>query len=337
MDAPLVSVVMPTYNRVDILPNVLASILDQDFTAFELLIVDDSTDGTETLIRNIQQSDARVRYLKLPENKGLGNARQAGINMAKGKYIALADSDDLWISGKLRKQIEVMEAHPDIDVVFGDYLNINHVTHREYAGFANCAEGIKKLKIERLDDHFYRVLDGVAVGMTIKDFLAVPTMVYRAEIFQRVGEYRIELRSMVDHEYGFRSAALGAKFAYFDYPLIFRHVYPDSHTADTIRASQWYIKALGFNRQTCESINRPDLRKYVDHAIHQAYIDLMYYYGNAGQRQQVWNTYMNAWKYDSSYKNFPLFLVCLAGPTTITIIKNLKRLFLKSYNKFQHR
>ena len=126
--APTVSIVMPTYNRADLLPRSIASILSQDFDDLQLLIVDDgSTDNTASVVKEIQNQDSRVRYLRLPENRGIGYARNAGLQHVTGKYIGLADSDDLWLPGKLKTQVEIMEQHPEIEVLFGDFWDIDHL------------------------------------------------------------------------------------------------------------------------------------------------------------------------------------------------------------------
>ena len=125
---PTVSVVMPTYNRADLLPRTIASILSQDYDDLELLIVDDgSSDNTTEVIREIQEQDSRLRYLQLPENRGIGFAREAGLQHLSGKYIALADSDDLWLPGKLKAQVNVLEKHTRIGILFGDFWNIDYV------------------------------------------------------------------------------------------------------------------------------------------------------------------------------------------------------------------
>ncbi|WP_319521544.1 glycosyltransferase [uncultured Desulfosarcina sp.] len=107
---PMVSVVIPTFNRSDMLKDAVASVLDQDYGNAELIVVDDgSTDATA---RTLAAYEGRLRLLR-QENRGVSAARNAGIRAAAGTLIALLDSDDLWLPGKLRAQVYYFEAHPE--------------------------------------------------------------------------------------------------------------------------------------------------------------------------------------------------------------------------------
>lgn len=103
---PLVSVIVPTFNRAHVLPRAIACVLGQTCRDVELLIVDDgSTDGTEALLASY--TDARVRYLRQTENRGASAARNVGLRAARGRFVALLDSDDEWLPEKLALQLAV--------------------------------------------------------------------------------------------------------------------------------------------------------------------------------------------------------------------------------------
>jgi glycosyltransferase involved in cell wall biosynthesis len=105
----LVSVITPTYNRADKLPRAIESVLSQTHTGIEHIIVDDaSTDNTEEIVKNYD--DPRVRYIKHESNERQAAARNTGIEVGNGKYIAFIDSDDEWLPTKLEKQIELIES-----------------------------------------------------------------------------------------------------------------------------------------------------------------------------------------------------------------------------------
>ena len=110
----LVSVVIPSYNRAHCLEEAARSVLAQTYKNLELIIVDDgSTDDTPAVAQRLCQ-DARVRYIR-QENAGACAARNHGVALAKGTYIAFHDSDDTWHPDKLEKQLQAMQAyHPDI-------------------------------------------------------------------------------------------------------------------------------------------------------------------------------------------------------------------------------
>jgi glycosyltransferase involved in cell wall biosynthesis len=121
---PKISIIIPTYNRAGLLPQALTSALKQSFSDFEILILDDaSTDDTYQRISSFLE-DPRVRYIKHPQNIGISANRNYGISIAKGTYIAMLDSDDLWLDeSKLSRQSEILDTHPDIGIV-GTYVKI---------------------------------------------------------------------------------------------------------------------------------------------------------------------------------------------------------------------
>ena len=94
-ERPTVSVIIPTYNRAYLIDRSIQSVLNQTYQDFELIVVDDgSTDNTEDIIRQFQEKDKRIKYIKYDKNKGGSAARNTGIKNSVRKYIAFQDSDD---------------------------------------------------------------------------------------------------------------------------------------------------------------------------------------------------------------------------------------------------
>lgn len=115
--APCVSIVVITYNRLQLLKETLATVLSQTYTDFELIIVDNmSTDGTEQFVSTI--SDARVRYFRNPNNGVIAVNRNYGVKQAVGKYIAFCDDDDLWLPEKLELQVTLLEQNVDMALCY---------------------------------------------------------------------------------------------------------------------------------------------------------------------------------------------------------------------------
>jgi len=109
MKSPLISVIIPTYNRQQFLVKAVESILNQTITDFELIIVNDgSVDDTGEWIKS--QTDPRIKYISYPKNKGVSYARNRGLKVAKGKYIAFADSDDFSEPERFEEQIKLLES-----------------------------------------------------------------------------------------------------------------------------------------------------------------------------------------------------------------------------------
>lgn len=113
---PSVSVVVATYNRAHTLPRCIDSILSQTYPFFEIVVVDDgSTDETKTVVSAYR--DARMRYHRLDKNKGATTARNAGIELARGEFIMVWDSDDELMPHALERVVEIFDTHPEADVV----------------------------------------------------------------------------------------------------------------------------------------------------------------------------------------------------------------------------
>ena len=108
---PAVSVVIPTYNRADLLPRAINSVLRQTYTEFELIVVDDASDD-ETPHAVASFEDSRIRYTRHETNRHASAARNTGINHSRGKYIAFLDDDDEWLPAKLSEQVELFESAP---------------------------------------------------------------------------------------------------------------------------------------------------------------------------------------------------------------------------------
>lgn len=120
MTAPLVSVIVPTYNRAYCLARTLDSALAQSHAALEVLVVDDgSTDDTAALVRARYGNDPRVVYL-YQDNAGVSAARNHGLRVARGDFVALLDSDDVWRPWKIELQLRCLQRFPELGMVWTD-------------------------------------------------------------------------------------------------------------------------------------------------------------------------------------------------------------------------
>lgn len=117
----LVSVVIPTYNRKNSVQRAIQSVLNQTYSNFEILVIDDgSTDDTEAVVKRM--NDSRIHYYR-QENQGSQVARNHGIQLARGEFIGFLDSDDEWLLEKLKKNVQYMRSH-DADILFSQFLRI---------------------------------------------------------------------------------------------------------------------------------------------------------------------------------------------------------------------
>jgi len=139
-----VSIIIPTFNRGYCLAESIRSVLQQSFTDFELIVVDDgSTDDTLDVVRQF----SLVQLLRLEDNRGVSFARNKGMRLARGEFLAFLDSDDLWEKDKLKAQMNWLESQPGCRVVYTDEIWIRNGVkvnpmkkHRKYSGdiFRQC-------------------------------------------------------------------------------------------------------------------------------------------------------------------------------------------------------
>ncbi len=120
VNRPLVSVIIPTYNRIQTLPASIESVLNQTYGNLEVIIMDDaSEDGTEEYVKGME--DNRIRYRKSGINMGPAAARNLGAELATGEYLAFQDSDDEWLPDKLEKQMELMLKDEELSLVYCEF------------------------------------------------------------------------------------------------------------------------------------------------------------------------------------------------------------------------
>src|SRR5258708_538275 len=123
MTPPVVSVIVTFWNAERFFDEAIQSVLAQTYTSWELLLVDDgSTDGSTTVARAYAARwGDRNRYLEHSEheNRGVCAGRNLGVRNATGRYIAILDADDVWLPAKLQEQVEILDTHPEVAMVFG--------------------------------------------------------------------------------------------------------------------------------------------------------------------------------------------------------------------------
>ncbi len=163
--APLVSVIIPTYNRADLVRQAVASVKAQTFRDFEIVVVDDGgTDGTYEVLA----AGRELRVLRHPDRRGVAAARNTGVAAARGEWLAFLDSDDLWLPDKLARQIFWLEGQPELLICQTDEtwvrrgVRVNKpAAHRKVAGriflpsLARCMISPSAVMLHRrlLEDH----------------------------------------------------------------------------------------------------------------------------------------------------------------------------------------
>ncbi|TCZ52907.1 methyltransferase, TIGR04325 family [Roseicella aquatilis] len=231
---PRVSVVLPAYNHAPFVAQAIESVLSQSFDDFELIITDDgSTDGTADRIRTF--SDPRIRFEALPVNGGYSSALNASLARTRGELVALHCSDDIFLPGKLERQVAFLDGNPEVAAVFGKPVFVDKDT-RPYPPHGNPFHG------SFIDDPGSRSA-WLRFFLLRGNALCHPTALVRRAVFDEVGEYDPLLVQLQDYDLWVRVCA-AHEIRVLDEPLIGYRVLGDGlntswPTAEAVRRSAW--------------------------------------------------------------------------------------------------
>ncbi|WP_438347158.1 glycosyltransferase [Paenibacillus sp. FA6] len=144
-ERPFFSVIIPTYNREKFIGRAIKSVLQQTCTDYELIVVDDgSTDQTSKIVKSFGE---RVRYV-YKKNGGPSAGRNKGITLAKGKYIAFLDSDDLYLPVKLQKNKEFLETHPECHFLYSWYYSVRRGRRKQLISNIKGVSDLNKFRLQ---------------------------------------------------------------------------------------------------------------------------------------------------------------------------------------------
>lgn len=198
---PLISVVMPCYNAECYIEESIKSILNQTFKDFELIIVDDgSTDRSLEIIKKYARKDKRIRVIRNKKNMGIAISRNIGTKAAKGKYIAVHDSDDISLPFRLKEQFDYLEKNPEAGVV-GGYLQIFESESEKVIGIRKYPENDENLRNKIF---FYSPV-------------AQPAAMIRKDVFKKIGFYNPKYPPSEDLDFWFR---LGEQYKFANLPKV---------------------------------------------------------------------------------------------------------------------
>jgi glycosyltransferase involved in cell wall biosynthesis len=209
---PGLSVVIPTYNRADLLGDAIDSVLNQDWPELEVIVVDDgSTDQTPEVLAGYRD---RVRVIR-QENAGESNARNTGIRAASHELVAQLDSDDTWLPGKLRRQMELFAGDPAPDVTFTAYTRCGDVPREDVV-------------LTRWESTTEGALEQLLTGSKINS----STMIATRSCLMSAGLYDETLNCAQDYDLELRIATQGYRIAYLPEPLAIYRVHGGAVSLD---------------------------------------------------------------------------------------------------------
>lgn len=213
MPAPAISIVMPFYNAAPFLAEAVKSMLNQTFSDFEFIIINDgSTDGSEKIIQSF--SDKRIKYILNPENMGLVYSLNKGLEAAEGALIARMDGDDISLPDRLKRQYEYLRMHPDADLVASQVQLINE--NGQHTGF--WKEDRENSSPELIREY-----------LAINNCIAHPTILAKAGIIKKLG-YRAAQGQAEDYDLWLRWISAGKTIHKVNEVLLQHRILPNSFT-----------------------------------------------------------------------------------------------------------
>ncbi|MCR8726836.1 glycosyltransferase family 2 protein [Frigidibacter sp. ROC022] len=232
---PAVSVVLPTFNRLRSLPAAMRSVLDQSYRDLELIVVDDaSTEDVETVVTGF--NDPRVHYLRCPVNGGAAAARNAGLVEARGRFIAFQDSDDLWLPGKLGRQVELLENQPpNVGAVVGLKILYGRDAARNYGpGRVTCAPDPKR-RMTLQEDQLKRSL--------LDSRISVQNGLFRRDCLPDIAWFDPRARANEDWDFTIRLARHTRVLEQTE-PVVLAMISPDSISTNARRNVTGYLRIM---------------------------------------------------------------------------------------------
>jgi len=198
-----VSIIIPTYNRADLLPEALESALQQNWPSLEVVVVDDgSTDDTPVLLAGYASRYPDVLRIIRQPNGGESRARSEGIRQARYDFIALLDSDNNLLPGKIERQMQLFHDDPKLDFTFTGYYNFGDVPR-------------EAVVLDRWEPTQEYALEELLVGCCIN----TSTVLARKSVLVDSGLFDTSLRCCQDHDLWLRIAAAGYRIGYLPEPL----------------------------------------------------------------------------------------------------------------------
>jgi glycosyltransferase involved in cell wall biosynthesis len=294
---PLISVVIPTFNRTQQVQAALRSVLAQTYPEFEVIIVDDgSTDGTGQALQMLISQEGwngRVRYFFRP-NQGQSSARNMGIEKARGELVAFLDSDDIWLPEKLEWQVRALEQFKDeccaciTDARLVDNLGLDTLAFSESGKSFEETMGIDFEAVRNL--------------VKCRDPFWISTLLVRTDLIRQVGWFDDQLKYAEDHDFLFR-LSLATSFCYVNKPLALldrsespegSNCRPWDEVEIRLRGSQTMLEKW----LKMDSKLPPDVLKTVIHSLRQLYSAWTNWYLEHERYEEARQAVCKAMKYD---------------------------------------
>lgn len=308
---PMVSIILPTFNRARLLPNAINSVLAQTFENWELIIWDDgSVDDTKKVVGAYQ--DKRIAYY-YEVNRGKPYALNQAIRKALGEFIAFLDDDDQWVPTKLDLQLSVLNENPEVGLIFGNFLNIDQVNHKEGIGFTQNTDGLKQLSFKSISKGCSIIKEGFLKGISKANFIASDTVIIRKEALSIIGPFNETLMNSEDFEFWWRFGLTGYKAAFTEEILLKREKYSGSLSSSSLATIENHLKALDSCARNSVQNDCTDTMRYLNPQYRNAWQNKILIYGQKGEKRMAWKSFMQSLRYGFRPGSARLLLFSILG------------------------
>jgi glycosyltransferase involved in cell wall biosynthesis len=321
MQMPLVSVVIPTYNSATFLPETIGSILSQEFQDFEIVVVDDgSTDDTAEIVTAVESE--KIRYLKIPNSGGPSKPRNIGIEIARGKYIALCDSDDVMLPGKLNEATAFLEQQPDVGFVFTNMI-LCHEDGRRFPGtFLDTYSGFWDLPKTKVGERWFRIKNQDAYrGLFYENYIGISGVVGPKQAFLSVRGFDEGLSPAADLDIFLR---MSKRFdiGYLDLPgHLYRQRRANLTSQGVVLMGPDIIRT--FRKQLNEKLSER-LHKQARRRIAAVLFDMGYHYQLSGRMGQARLHYQLSLKERPSWRALRGVILSFVGHRLLTFLRDFR-------------
>jgi glycosyltransferase involved in cell wall biosynthesis len=242
---PLVSVIIPTYNYGAYIIEAINSVKNQTYKPIEIIVIDDgSTDGTDKIVAPFLKD---IIYKKI-ENKGVSAARNTGIKLSEGEYIAFLDADDYWAPDKIKLQIGCFRAQKDLSVVFSNFnwINESGAIYKRKA-LKNKYEIFKKYKSKLSDIFIYKIKEkhlrltfyygNIFNSLFLGNFINTSSLILKRDLFDRYDIFNETLKTQEDYDLWLR-LSLNNLFGFIDKELVNTRIHSTQLTTNVLEVQK---------------------------------------------------------------------------------------------------
>ncbi len=271
---PLVSIIIPTYNRANYIAQTIESVRSQTYKNWELIVVDDgSVDATDKVVASF--NDSRIQYTKV-NHLGIGGAvKNIGIKKLSGELLAFIDSDDLWSEAKLERQVSALQDYPDAHFCLTNGYNFKEIS-KPVDFFYKQQEGL------RFDNLFISCFKSEVAGFT-------QALMFKRECLHTIGLFK-EVKSFSDSDFIVALAKQFKGLILYE-PLVYRRLHEDNYIGSTWEKS--YYEGI----EIIQNYKQELPRQVLNDAMYRLYINFGEDCLSRNKKAMSVYNFCKAWKY----------------------------------------